>query len=148
MEILLNNKSFDLITESFLDKLQLNQELNEILKAGFTFVQDCWIMKSMYEGNLHIKLTDFPDKTGYECFINSIHIDDYFDSDLLFYAFVFVEKLSIEWKKLENQFSLEVIMSETDFGYNIKWHTVRVSEKWILEPDLNKFEEGITIFRF
>ncbi|PYX45864.1 MAG: hypothetical protein DMG79_18265, partial [Acidobacteria bacterium] len=36
---------------------------------------DCVLLKNHWEANKqHVKITDLPDKTGFECFINHVHL--------------------------------------------------------------------------
>lgn len=121
--------------------------LYELLSSGFILMDDCYVLKKFYEGNKHIKASDFVDRTGYESFINSFHIDDYIEDDFLNQSIFCAKLLFEEWKKLSTNVSLEVIIIETDFGFNIKFHSIRDNEIWINEDDLDKFSESIMICR-
>ncbi|MFC5769825.1 hypothetical protein [Thauera sinica] len=89
---------------------------------------------------------DFPDKTGYECFVNSVHIDDYVSAEYLTYAFIFVEDCFASWEREGRNESLLAIVVCDEFGAVVKLHVARDGESWT-GNDLEKYEEGILIVR-
>jgi len=40
-----------------------------------------------------------------------------------------------------------LVLSETDFGFNLKFHLLREEENWINENDIDKFEEALIVFK-
>jgi len=56
---------------------QLPEALAAILKPGFVRVNGAIVLKALTQGAKAISLADFPDETGYESFVNHIHIEDY-----------------------------------------------------------------------
>jgi hypothetical protein len=126
---------------------KIEDTLFETLQDGFIEVNGCYFLKKLAVSLSHIDTADFIDKTGHECFINSLHVDDFVSNDFFVQAILFTDKLVSDWNKLNNDLDLEVILSETDSGFNIKFHVVRPSETWINEHELNKFEEAIMICR-
>jgi len=125
---------------------KLNTSLLELLSEGFIIYKGCYFLKSLHKIQGHINEFDFTDATGYECFINSIHIDDYVDNDVLEQALLFSDSLINEWNAQNNGLILKLILSETDFGFNLKFHLRREKEDWINEKDINKFEEALIVF--
>jgi hypothetical protein len=48
----------------------------EMIKAScpeLEIVLDCVLLKNEYKKNTHVKIESFPDKTGFECFMNHVH---------------------------------------------------------------------------
>lgn len=40
----------------------------------FEYVDGSVLLRQEFEGAQHVKASDFPDRTGYECFINHVHL--------------------------------------------------------------------------
>lgn len=125
---------------------QLNPILEKLLSDGFTCHKGCYFLKSLYKLQNHINQSDFIDSTGYECFINSIHFDDYVNENIIEQALLFSDHLIRVWNTENNGLILRLILSETDFGFNLKFHLFREQEKWINENDIDKFKEALVIF--
>lgn len=142
-----NFNMFQLILRQIGIGERLESPLQEILSEGFLVINDCYVLKGLFEQQNHVSVSDFVDKTAYECFINSIHIDDYVKNDFFIQAMFLTERLILEWNKLTNHLVLQVIISETDFGVNVKFHVLRQNEIWIDGRELNKFSEAVMICR-
>ena len=136
---------FHLLMKNVSSNKKLETSLQELVLSGFIEVDGCYFLQKLFNQQKHISSLDFIDKTGYECFVNSIHIDDYIEEDLFIQGLLYSDKIISEWLKLENNTTLEVILSETDFGFQIKFHVSRPNENWILESDLNIFKEALLI---
>lgn len=146
MNNILNFKMFILLIKKVVLNYKLNAVLRELLSEGFIIHKGCYFLKSLYKHQSHINESDFTDSTGYECFINSIHFDDYVDNDVFEQALLFSNNLINEWNTQNNGIILKLILSETDFGFNLKFHLYREGEDWINENDIDKFEEALIIF--
>jgi hypothetical protein len=142
-----NFNMFQLILKHIGVGKKLAPSLLEIFSDGFLVMNDCYFLNKLFQQQAHINASDFVDKTGYECFINSLHIDDYVENDFFIQAMLLTERLISEWNKLNNHLILEVVLSETDFGVNVKFHVLRQNENWVNENELNKFSEAIMICR-
>jgi hypothetical protein len=125
---------------------KLNSGLLELLSEGFIIQKGRYFLKALHEYQSHINDTDFTDDTGYECFINSIHFDDYVSNDVFEQALLFSENLIKVWNAQNNGLVLMLVLSETDFGFNLKFHLYREEENWINENDIDKFEEALIVF--
>jgi hypothetical protein len=124
---------------------EIDKKLTALLGDGFEFINGCIFLKSLYKNQGHIKENDFIDKTGFECFINSFHVDDYVDKDFISQGHLFLHKLFKKWNEYNGKPILKGILSETEYGANIKFHVVRENENWVDETNLNSFKEGIMI---
>jgi hypothetical protein len=146
MHTTFNQKLFSLLLKELSKDTTLHPKLSLFLKNNpFIFNNECYVLKKVMERNKHMQETDFIDKTGYECFINSIHIDDYINSDLLIQSILFIKKILLRWNKLNNNLTLRLILSETDFGFNIKFHVVRANEEWINPTTIVTRKEALLI---
>ncbi|MFN5310724.1 MAG: hypothetical protein ACK5C0_14840 [Candidatus Kapaibacterium sp.] len=145
MNNVLNNKMYAIFLNKIVLKHKINSALRAIVESGFILHNGCYFLKSLYNKQTHIKESDFIDLTGFECFINSIHIDDYAEIDLFEQAILFADELINLWKNQKSGLVLKLILSETDFGFNVKFHTFRKGQDWIVEDELEKFEEAIIV---
>ena len=126
---------------SFLN-VELNHGLSEIIASGFEEKNGCFFLKECINIVSNVSVNNFPDKTGYECFINSINIDDYVQEDYLAQGIYFVQKVFHQWDKLKNNHMLIAILSLDDFGLKVKFHVQRLGESWLAD-ELEDYEESI-----
>lgn len=127
-----------------IDKGEINSELFKIIKNGFIEKKDCVLIKYFLEINDHVSLKDFFDKTDYECFINSINIDDHFEQNYLEQGVLCIRIAFEEFNKSNIDGILNCSMSIDEFGSKLKFHILRDNESWLSE-DLEGFEEAILL---
>lgn len=127
-----------------LDGKKLPTELSKLIASGFHVRDNHTFLVSLSKIDTNVSADDFPDKTGYECFINSVYIDDYVESDYLAFAFLFLKELFNEWDKFGSNEVLRAIISFDEFGALIKFHIARKGESWISE-ELESYEESILV---
>jgi hypothetical protein len=125
---------------------ELPQELSEILKMGLCVVDDCVFLLSLLSIDTNAELHDFPDRTGYECFINSIHIDDYVTCDYLESACVFARELYLIWRGFGALGGVRFMVMKDEFGVLIKFHKVRSGESFFAD-DLELYEDASMVFQ-
>jgi hypothetical protein len=128
----------------FSDNKIMNENLSKILNSGFLKKNDCYFLKAMYK-NAKVKRQDFIDNTGYECFVNSFNIDDYITGNYIEESVFFAKQLLSIWNQLHTSLFLKCIISETDFGAKIRFHVIRIGENWIVESDVDNFDQAICI---
>lgn len=122
----------------------LPSELSELISQGFCIREGCTLLAALAKGSTNVSAGDFPDKTGYECFINSVHVDDYVQSNYLDYACLFAEALLNAWRKSSTSDTAIVIVSSDEFGAVVKLHVTRSGEAWV-SNDLERYEEAIFV---
>lgn len=89
------------------------------------------LLKNNYEANKHVRPADHEDKTGYECFINHVHLP--FDGtgaslkSCLNYAIALQKGLA----RIAKNRSFLVIASVNDDGCTVRFHQLRQGEAWI-----------------
>lgn len=125
-----------------LDGKNLPPELLDLLAVGFIEVEGCFFLQSLKKLSLSVSAADFSDKTGFECFVNSIHIDDYVVSEYLSYAFLFVDACFDLWRSFNSGGQLFALISSDEFGVVVKLHLLREGESW-LSDDLEKYEDAL-----
>jgi hypothetical protein len=114
------------------------------LEGGFIVRDGCVFLSALLSSEVSVTRSDFPDKTGFECFINSFHIDDYVEDKYIENAALFIEKLFAMWKSFNKEGDIQAIISLSDFGAVVRFHIIRECEYW-LSPDLEEYAEGILI---
>ena len=127
------------------DGTNLNIQLHNIATSGFKRIDDCFFLNKCLGFDTNASFSDFQDKTGYECFINSVNIDDYVEGALLEQSVLFVREVCHQWNKFILNKTLVSILSLDEMGVNVKFHVRRVGEQW-LSDDLEDFDECILIF--
>ncbi|MBT6435115.1 MAG: hypothetical protein HOK28_18605 [Deltaproteobacteria bacterium] len=139
------NKTMDLEYRKLdINHFSLAESLKKLASEGFTQVDDFVFLKHCYKTNTNVSAESFPDATGYECFINSIHIDDYVSCDYLAQAVLFTRSLFESFNDLGLQSSLVCVMSMDELGLNIKFYLARINELYLNE-DLDGYDEAVLI---
>jgi|SRR5690554_811540 len=127
------------LVNTIVERKILPPEMRKIIKSGFINKNDCIFLKKLVSKKTNVSEIDFIDKTGYECFINSLHIDDYVESDFLSYAVSFIFELFKGWKQNKN---LQAIISIHESGAVVKLYEERIGESWIAS-NIEDYEEAI-----
>ncbi|HPC96156.1 MAG TPA: hypothetical protein PLU87_14520 [Sedimentisphaerales bacterium] len=79
--------------DSSLKDIELPESLKDVIKAGVVFCDGCYLLRSAFDKNTHIRLDQCQDRTAYESLLNHIHIEDHGD-DRLPVAFALLSELS------------------------------------------------------
>lgn len=114
--------------------------LNTLSIPALSEVGEFVLLEHNYEANKHVKPADCEDKTGYECFINHVHLP--FDGtgaslkSCLSYAIAFQKGLA----RIAKSRSFQVIVAVEDGGCTIRFHQLREGEVWI-EEDLEGYAD-------
>ncbi len=110
-----------------------------VAERGFSITEDCVVFS---EG--HVNRTDFPDRTGYECFANQVHLDDFIldgsPEYLVEQALALATRLNERLCGVAPDKSFRFIIALNDAGCTLRFHTVRPDEQWETE-DLEKYAE-------
>jgi hypothetical protein len=128
------------------------RELIQLLHTGIAEVDGCWLLASQVKPSLTGQREHFPDRTGYEAFINHIHISDVLGPGVeesparaLSQAIALgreVEKLVARWGGFEIVIATD---KDSPADCNVRFYRHRSGEVWI-ERDLELYhEEGILV---
>jgi hypothetical protein len=142
--LIMNKKMAREIETIDLDGKVLPSELAQLLTLGFYEREGCIFLASLATGSTNVSVSNFPDKTGYECFIYSVHVDDFVKSNYLDYACLFVEALLSAWRESVESDTAMAIISSDEFGAVVKLHVARSGESWVSE-DLESYEDAILV---
>ncbi|MVF14711.1 hypothetical protein FT643_21465 [Ketobacter sp. MCCC 1A13808] len=122
----------------------LDRELLKIGESGFSEKYGCVFIKACINIETNASVDDFPDKTGFECFINSINIDDYVEADYLIQGVLLTRKIFSHWNKEKRDQNLLAVLSLDELGLKLKFHLQRTGEQ-LLSDELNDYEESIMV---
>jgi hypothetical protein len=121
----------------------LPDRLQEILASGVIEIGPCVFLKALAEG-AHASADDFPDVTGYECFVNHVHIEDYARTNMTAIGVTLLCEISLVLRQRFPERSFRGIIADDENSCTVRFHTVRLGEQWLLD-DLDEYEGGVGI---
>ncbi len=117
--------------------------LGRLLDDGLILRDGCLLLTSLLECASSVERRYFPDETGYECFVNKIHIDDYVVEKQLLTGMSFLHALSLRCADMKGTLPVRGILSTSEDGTIVRFHQHRPSQCW-LDDDLDHYtEEGV-----
>ena len=154
--MILNSRMKNLIESNGIDLENLPRPpdaLCRIVDSGFVRTNDSIVLKTQASGARSVKLSDFPDETGYEAFVNHFHLEDYLSndemstSDRLRVGIALARNLR---ELLRFSFPMEnfaVILSVNGAHYIVRFYKIRTGQDWLVD-DLETYEEeALLVFR-
>lgn len=118
--------------------------LYDIVNNGFIQKGGCYIF-SFFDGKrTHSPIDDFADKTGYECFVNSLVMEDYIMDDYYVTAYYVILHVFIRWKKEKYNCRLRSIFIDNGENHRLIFHVDRSGERYLVE-NLDSYQ-GESIF--
>jgi len=121
-------------------------ELKKIAKSGFVEKDGCYFLRELIKPVVNISDNDFPDKTGCECFFNSLHVVDYMPGADVSVCLNFVEICFESWRSNYHGDLVSIISLSEGNDFVIKFHLSRPNESW-LSDDLNEYDEAILLIK-
>lgn len=111
----------------------LHQSLYAIATSGFVTRDGCYLISSLLNLAKSAERDNFHDCTGYECFVNSVHVEDYTSNAPLPQALQFVDQVFICWRATNKDSELAAIISVDEYSVVVKFHVSREGEHWLSE---------------
>ena len=102
--------------------------MKQILAEGIVEKEGAYFLRYFYIPNTHVSQQNFPDKTGYEAFINEFQIESLVESDYLAQVLLFAKELSMLWYSLRNGEKIKIDIAETEYGFNVRFYVERENE--------------------
>lgn len=130
----------------FVEGEKLSEKLSGLLSHGFTQLDGAIVFSTMRDTADRVKPENFPDLTGFECFVNHIHVEDQLEapladpSALLKQGIKFALATESELRSTFPGKPFKVIVAATERGCGVRFHSVRQGEEW-LANDLNGYSE-------
>jgi len=126
----------------------LDTRLRFLILPGLSQVGDAVVLASQKD-LAHVKPEDFTDETGYECFVNHVHLTDHITrrtepSALLEQGLAFAEALADELPRNSETEHFRVILTMEEDECTVRFHKIRASQNW-LSSDLDDYEEAIGV---
>lgn len=108
---------------------------------------ECVLSEQSYSVNRHISPHSFSDKTGYECFINSFHVEDYVSENCISAAYWYLQNLFAHWNRsCANKVLVGIISNDSDSTV-LRFHLYRKGEYFLDENlDAYKFEAILQLY--
>jgi hypothetical protein len=102
------------------------------------------LLKNNYEANRHVKPADHEDKTGFECFINHVHLP--FDGTAASLKSCLSHAIALQkgLARIAKNRSFQVIVAVEDHGCTVRFHQLRKGEAWIAE-DLEGYADDAVL---
>lgn len=138
------------ISEFSDSNVQIPEDLQNIVRDEIYHENECYFLKHNFQLCKGVTSKDFPDLTGYECYVNRVNIDDYVDptnlKDFIRNAFCFIHQLERLLSRYKQKFVIILGLEIDDIvTAAIRFHKLRENETW-LNADLEKYvDEGILV---
>jgi len=128
-------------------RIELPPKLSDLLSGGFVDQDGCIFFAEFAKRTSGASRSDFPDLTGYECFVNHVHIDDYVeDADAATLAaagVTFAQRLCKLLSARSDEFN--IIVGSDELSCSVRFHRQRPGEAWLSE-DLESYrDEAIAV---
>ncbi|MCE9526871.1 MAG: hypothetical protein K8R36_12540 [Planctomycetales bacterium] len=117
--------------------------LRRIVDAGLIMVDGCCLSRELASKS-HAALVNFPDRTGYECFVNHVHVDDFAAGHWVPEAVRFVTALCARAKREYPDQSFRAIVSTDGLSCVARFHVLRPGECWGVD-DLETYDECVLV---
>lgn len=114
--------------------------LAAIIDEGLEVRGGCYFLAALLRKTTSVSRSNFIDCTGYECFVNSIHIEDYDDKAPLPQAIQFVLGVFAAWHTWRHTSSLVAIIGVNESSVVVKFHAKRPTERWLCD-DIELYDD-------
>jgi len=143
---------YDEVREENLDDPKaLPQKLLALLNGGFAEDEQCVFLSALKKAT-PVKRLDFPDRTGYECFVNHIHIENYLENgglpplEMLGRGIALAGEIKKRLSQLHGEKHFRIIVAFDGTTCTVRFHTVRADEEWIDKDASGRAREAIAVF--
>lgn len=142
-------KLYGKLDSSKISAINLNHNLHKLLIPKFVKVHDTILLKTQKKLT-KVSIDAFPDLTGYECFVNHVHIEDYIESvcsqkELFKQGLSFATMLANELKLSFPNKPFWVILSVNKSSCNVRFHQLRKDERWLADNIEEYTKEAIMV---
>lgn len=106
---------------------------------------DSVLLKKEYERNRHVRVTAFPDRTGFEAFINHVHLPFSGTRESLLSCLDYAAALRRALTPLVGLRRFKIILSIEKGDCSVRFHEIRVGENWVAENLEEYADEAIIV---
>lgn len=147
IKLLKMNKKIEHVIKDGFSKIILNDELGRIANSGFLENRSCFLISEMYgsEYDSYDIKKDFTDETGFEAFVNHLHIEDYCSSKLVSNAICYMSQVFDNWnlvygdKKLRFIYSISPGLDNSEKSHTVRNYVHRSGQDYLVD-DLQGYE--------
>jgi hypothetical protein len=129
------------------EKAVLLPALKAILDEGLLWREGCLLLNSQSKLVSSEARDQLTDRTGFECFVNHLHIEDYVQGTgctLVEQAIAFGRELQAATRRIGVKEQLIYIVAGDCEEMNVRFHILRPGEQWV-SPDLEQYEEAVGV---
>jgi hypothetical protein len=122
--------------ENFDDPKALPQKLLAVLNAGFVEKDQCVVLAQLKK-SVQVQRPDFSNSTGYECFVNHRHMEDYLENGGLPPLETLGRGLAVAQELKERLIAVgglqhfTIIVAFDGSTCTVRFHTLRHDEEWL-----------------
>jgi hypothetical protein len=121
-------------------------ELAQILGDGMRIIDDCLVVGKSDAVPLDSVRAAVMDKTGYECFVNHVHLKELGDSAaVLGHAVAFCKRVSAQAASVAPNRSVRFIISKNGKDWTVHFHTLRPDESYVTDDLEGYAEEAVLV---
>jgi hypothetical protein len=127
----------DASPSEFANGEKLDQGLVQLLSQGFTQIDGAIVFTATRSIAKKVKPENFPDLTGFECFVNNIHVEDQLEEPLAASRALLKQGVAFGLateRQLRSTFPgkpFKVIIGATERGCGARFHLARPGEEWL-----------------
>jgi len=116
---------------------KLSEKLSQLLAQGFTDLDGAIVFTAMSNIAENVKPENFTDLTGFECFVNHIHVEDQLDGPIPNQIALLGQGIALALateSQLRSTFPgklFNVIVTASAHGCGVRFHLVRPGEEWL-----------------
>ncbi len=117
-----------------------------VVRSGAIERDGCVVSSRLHGWSPGVGLGDFPDRTGLECYVNKIHVDEYVagsSTRRLAFALKYVNAWSEYLARKFRDHRFRFIVSTHQRDCTVRFHCIRPGESFLADPDASDGEEGI-----
>ena len=135
---------------SLLKRSKISLPLDETLAAEpltipvFDYVDGSVLLKQEFQGTRHVKASDFPDRTGYESFINHVHLRFDQTRESLVSCLRYALALQTGLARLQPRRHFQIIVAVGEDDCTVRFHELRIGESWVAE-NLEGYSEAVLV---
>ena len=94
---------------------------------------DSVFLEEQFAGAKNVSTKDFPDRTGFESFVNHVHFSFCGDRSSLLHALGYAMAVQIALQLYDPKRKFLVILSISDNKSTVRFHEVRPNESWLAD---------------
>lgn len=128
-----------------LDRYMPSEYLDVQTSAKFISIEGCYFLDVLYHSRGNATKSAFSDATGYECFVNHLHIDRDSVTDAIASSLALAYLIDTKWKASDFMaLTLRHIISLDETSSTYRCHVLRVNERWLAD-DLESYHDPILV---